>query len=268
MSKKNFSEAQMRRYFKGSSKYTTPATISAVGLVLLVFGIFVDPQLRILALPGLALLVLGVGIIVYMNKSQPTDKEYDEWVEWQGEIIESTALTKVHMHQSELIRTPLSLHGVVVPGSKQALDTYGSNVFKKESKDGYRYSVNVFTYFFPAEHHMAVLSCDVDALNQRTHIEVAEHYFYKDMVGVFTREARAQDETERINLQIQSFSLRVSNGDAIGIGGVLSVKVLDNKKGAPKVAFADNEVSKTVSALLAILRQKKRDQPMSGSTFP
>jgi len=63
-------------------------------------------------------------------------------------------------------------------------------------------------------------------------------------------------------LLLQAFSLRVANGDAIGIGGVVSVKVLNskNKKSGPKVAFADNEVSKTIQALLMLLRQKKQDQ--------
>src|SRR2546429_2430045 len=51
-------------------------------------------------------------------------------------------------------------------------DLYRDNIDSKKGKDGfYRYSVNVFTYFFPAEHHIAVLSCDVDALDQRAHIE-------------------------------------------------------------------------------------------------
>ena len=83
------------------------------------------------------------------------------------------------------------------------------------------------------------------------------------MVGINTGEGRLQDEKERTTLLIQGFSLRVANGDAIGIGGVVSVKVLNskNKKSGPKVAFADNEVSKTIQALLMLLRQKKQDQP-------
>jgi len=167
------------------------------------------------------------------------------------------------MDPSELIRESLSLHGIILPGSAEA-NPYRDNIYSKKGKDGfYRYSVNVFTYFFPAEHHIAVLSCDVDALDQRIHIQHTDHYFYTDMVGINTGEGRLQDEKERTTLLIQGFSLRVANGDAIGIGGVLSVKVLDskNKKSGPKVAFADTEVSKTVRALLMLLRQKKQDQP-------
>jgi hypothetical protein len=83
------------------------------------------------------------------------------------------------------------------------------------------------------------------------------------MVGINTGEGRLQDEKERTTLLIQGFSLRVANGGAIGICGVLSVKVPDskNKKSGPKVAFVDTEVSKTVQALLMLLRQKKQDQP-------
>ncbi len=259
MSGKNFSEAQMRRYFKDSGNYTGVIFLIIIGVLLI--GVGLGNNMQVLALVGLAPIALG--LIVLTRSSKPSDQEYDQWLDEQRALIASTALQKVHMDQSELIRDPLSLHGVIPPASPEA-NPYRGNIYSKKGKDGlYRYSVNVFTYFFPAEHHIAVLSCDVDALDQRAHIEHADHYFYKDMVGVHTSEGRLQDEKERITLQIQSFSLRVASGDAIGISGVLSVKVLDsrNKKSGPVVAFADTEVSKTVQALLLLLRQKKQDQP-------
>ncbi len=259
MSGKDFSEAQMRRYFKGSGNRTGAISLIIVGILLI--GVGLASNMQPLALVGLAPIVLG--FIIVVRSSQPTDQEYDQWVDKQRALIASTALQKVHMDPSELIREPLSLHGIILPGSAEA-NPYRDNIYSKKGKDGlYRYSVNVFTYFFPAEHHIAVLSCDVDALDQRIHIQHTDHYFYTDMVGINTGEGRLQDEKERTTLLIQGFSLRVANGDAIGIGGVLSVKVLDskNKKSGPKVAFVDTEVSKTVQALLMLLRQKKQDQP-------
>jgi hypothetical protein len=262
----------MRRYFKGSSNYTWGIFLIIIGVLLIGVGLATNKQtlvgvslasnMQALALVGLALIVLGI-IIIVVRGSRPNDQKYDQWVDRQRELIASTALQKVHMDPSELIRAPLSLHGVIIPGSDQA-DPYRGNIYSKKGKDGlYRYSVNVFTYFFPAEHHIAVLSCDVDALDQRAHMEHTDHYFYKDMVGVNTGEVRFEDKKERATLLIQAFSLRVTNGDAIGIGGVLGVKVLDsrNKKSGPKVAFADTEVSQTVQTLLMLLRQKKQDQP-------
>lgn len=258
MSGKDFSEAQIRRYFRGSGNYTGAIFLIIVGVLLI--GVTLANKMQTLALLGLAPIVLGF-IIIVVRSSQPNDQEYDQWVDRQKTLIASTALQKVHMDPSELIREPLSLHGVILPGSAEA-NPYRDNIDSKKGKDGfYRYSVNVFTYFFPAEHHIAVLSCDVDALDQRAHIEHTDHYFYKDMVGVNTGEGRLEDKKERATLLIQGFSLRVANGDVIGIGGVLSVKVLDskNKKSGPKVAFADTEVSKTVRSLLMLLRQKKQD---------
>jgi hypothetical protein len=259
MSGKDISAAQMRRYFAGGNR-AGPIFLIIVGVLLI--GIVLASHIQTtLTLVGLAPIVLG--FIIIIASSKPTDQEYDQWVEKQRSLIASTALEKVHMDQRELIRAPLSLHGVILPGSTEA-ETYGGNIYSKKGQDGaYRYSVNVFTYFFPAEHHISVLSCDVDALDQRAHIEHSDHYFYKDMVGVNTSEGRLQDKKKRATLLIQGFSLRVTNGDAIGIGGVLSVKVLDskNKKIGPKVAFADTEVSQTVKALLMLLRQKKQDPP-------
>lgn len=261
---------QMRRYFKGSGNYKGAIFLIIVGGLLIGVGLASNMQTlalvrlapTVVTLVGLAPIVLGFFIIMVVLSSRPTDQKYDQWVDGQRALIASTALQKVHMDPSELIiREPLSLHGVILPGSPEA-NPYGGNIYSKKGKDGfYRYSVNVFTYFFPAQHHIAVLSCDVDALDQRAHIEHTDHYFYKDMVGVNTGEGRLEVKKERATLLVQGFSLRVANGDAIGIGGVLSVKVLDskNKKSGPKVAFADTEVSKTVQALLMLLRQKKQD---------
>ncbi len=268
MSGKDFSEVQMRRYFKGSGNYKGAIFLIIVGVLLIGVGLASNAQTlalvrlapTVVTLVGLAPIVLGF-IIMVVRSSRPTDRQYDQWVDGQRELIASTALQKVHMDPSQLIRDRLSLHGVIVPGSPEA-NPYSGNIYSKKGKDGLiRYSVNVFTYFFPAEHHIAVLSCDVDALDQRAHIERADHYFYKDMVGVNTGEGRLEDKKERATLLVQGFSLRVANGDAIGIGGVLSVRVLDpkNKKLGPKIAFADTEVSKTVQALLMLLRQKKQD---------
>ncbi|OLB30676.1 MAG: hypothetical protein AUH05_20405 [Ktedonobacter sp. 13_2_20CM_53_11] len=258
MSGKNFSEAQMRRYFRRGN-YKGAIFLIIVGVLLI--GVGFANNVQTLVLVGSAPIVLGFIIIVVL-RSRPNDQEYDQWVDRQRALIASSALQKVHMDPGELVREPLSLHGVIPPASDEA-SPYRDNIYSKKGKDGFhRYSVNVFTYFFPAEHHIAVFSCNVDALDQRAHIEQTSHYFYTDMVGVNTKEGRLQDKKETVTLLLQAFSLRVANGDAIGIGGVVSVKVLNskNKKSGPKVAFADNEVSKTIQALLMLLRQKKQDQ--------
>lgn len=240
MSGKDFSEAQMRRYFTGGRNYTGAIFLIIIGVLLIGVGLANNMQtvapVRLaptVTFVGLVPIVLGFIIIMVVHSLQPSDQEYDQWLDRQRYLIASTALQKVHMDKSELIREPLSLRGVILPGSPEA-NTYSDNIYDKKGNDGlYRYSVNVFTYFFPAEHHIAVLSSGVDALDQRAHIEHAEHYFYKDMVGVNTGEKRLQDKKDRAILLIQGFSLRV----------------------------ADTEVSQTVQALLMLLRQKKQDLP-------
>ncbi len=261
MSGKNFSEAQMRRYFKGKRSYKNSIYLIVVGILLIGGG--VAGNALMLVLIGLVPIALGIIIVIVVHRLQPTDKEYDEWVDRQGTLIEATALQEVHMDKSQLVRAPLHLRGAIIPNSDEAMRRYGNNVDKKLGKDGlYRYSVNVFTYFFPAEHHIAVLSCGVDALDQRAYMQNSKHYFYKDMVGVDTSEVRFEDKGDKLVLILQTFSLLATNGDAVGIPGVVSVKVLDakKKKSGPKVAFASTPVSETVSALLLLLRQKKQDQ--------
>ena len=85
----------------------------------------------------------GAGIVTEYTFAAERIRQSDDWIRRE-------------------MREPLSLDGVILPGSAEA-NPYRDNIYSKKGKDGfYRYSVNVFTYFFPVEHHIAVLSCDVD----------------------------------------------------------------------------------------------------------
>ncbi len=90
--------------------------------------------MQTLALVGLAPIVLG--FIIVVRSSQLTDQEYDQWVDKQRALIASTALQKVHMDPSELIRELLSLHGVILLGSAKA-NPYRDNIYSKKVKDGF-----------------------------------------------------------------------------------------------------------------------------------
>src|SRR6266496_4907438 len=132
MSGKDFSEAQMRRYFKGSGNRTGAISLIIVGILLI--GVGLASNMQPLALVGLAPIVLG--FIIVVRSSQPTDQEYDQWVDKQRALIASTALQKVHMDPSELIRELLSLHGVILLGSAKA-NPYRDNIYSKKVKDGF-----------------------------------------------------------------------------------------------------------------------------------
>jgi uncharacterized membrane protein HdeD (DUF308 family) len=125
MNGKDISEAQMRRYFKGGSNYASAIFLIIVGVLLI--GVGVASKMQTQALVGLAPIALGI-IITVVKSSRPSDQKYDQWVDRQRGLIALTALQKVHMDPTELIREPLSLHGVIIPGSDQA-NPYGDNIY-------------------------------------------------------------------------------------------------------------------------------------------
>ena len=263
VSKKRITEEQMRHYFMGRSNPLIPILIIS-GSISFVFYL----SLRIFFHINEPRFILGgilliIGNFLRERSTEITDKDYDEWLKQQRQTITQAAPQKVYLDVSQLIRRPLSLHGVIDPDT-DAAKSYAKGVYKKTGKDNKaRYSVNIFTLFFPAEHHIAILSCEVDALDQQKHIERASHYFYKDIVGLRTEEIRLSDHTEHIILQLQSFSLKVANGDSIDTGAVLNVTVLDleDEQQTVKTAYIDTDVNGTISTLLMLLRQKKWDSP-------
>lgn len=252
-----FSEAQMKRYFSTGSARSIMIVI--VGVLLVIVGIY----LNFLILSGVgALLIIAGGIVIMVARSRPSDKEFDRWLEGQSNALAAAALEKLHLHPNQVLGPPLHLHGYVLPGTKDARNY--DEIRQKQGKDGqWRFSANVYTFFFPADHHIAVFSSGIDALDQSAHVEQAYHYFYHDIVGV-----AAQDVQDTINFKgrdytvlLQQFSLKVANGDAIGIGGSFSVKPIGKKKDAVPFAVTDSDVSRTVAALLALLRDMKRRNP-------
>ena len=67
-----------------------------------------------------------------------------------------------------------------------------------------RFSVNIYTYFFPADHHLAAFVGDVNALNQVAHNEKTEEYFYRDIVGATTN-----DEQDSITIKAKQYQYRI-----------------------------------------------------------
>lgn len=153
MSKRTISEARMRRYFLGSGVYTNALIliILGVGIIAASFAI----HSLIVGLAGGGLILLGGMIFLMLKMNAITDYDYDHWVAGQRAEIEATALQRLSMDKSQLIGDPLVLHGVIPPDSPEA-EGYSETYKKKGTDMGFRYSVNIYTYFFPAEDHIAV----------------------------------------------------------------------------------------------------------------
>ena len=192
----------------------------------------------------------------------PTDEEYDDWLERRARAMVPRARKKLSLDRTPMIRPPLRVDSFVLPGSHPATHFSGQDVYMKEGKDGlWRFSVNVFIYFFPAGHYLAVFSGSVNALNQSAPpFEETEEYFYRDIVGITTSAAR--DTTvicgQRYAYRIQKFSLRIVNGDDIDLGAYIRATALGNSQQGPAIIPPTMNVDHVLAELRTILRSQRR----------
>jgi hypothetical protein len=154
----------------------------------------------------------------------------------------------------------LRTHSFVLPGSRMASHYPEKEVQAKRGKDGqWRFSINVYTYFLPAEHYLAVYSCDVNAFDPSSHIEQTEEYFYNDIVGVTTHPLR--DTTiignRQYHYRIEMFSLRISNGDTIDLGASLKATPLDDGQDIPVFSLPHTGFDRTLTTLRRLLRSRR-----------
>ena len=187
---------------------------------------------------------LDIGILILMNynlRKRPTDEEYEAWVNSWRSSIQPYGLQKLGLTSQEVSGTPLHVRGIVWPSSPEA-KTYHNMAFPvqvKRGKDGRVHaSINRFTFFYPAEHYIAVFTGDVNALHPFRY-EGTQMYYYNDIVGVETNGLVLSIEGTSVGMQ--KFSLRVSRGQAIG------ASVID----------VDREVEDTIKDLRVMLRNKK-----------
>jgi len=193
-------------------------------------------------------------------RSNPTDQQYDQWVHAQAQAMLPRALAKFNMRSYQVTNQILRTHSFVLPGSRMASHYPEKEVQAKRGKDGqWRFSINVYTYFLPAEHYLAVYTCDVNAFDPPSHIEQTEEYFYSDIVGVTTHPLQdtALIGKRQYRYRIEQFSLRISNGDTIDLGASLKATPLDGGQDIPVFTLPHTGFDRTLTRLRSLLRSRK-----------
>jgi hypothetical protein len=256
---REFSNEQMRRYFT-EKRYSGKWIVWTVILGLADFCSFAFNS--VVGIIGLVLFLSLIGYIVIKARSIPTDEEYDAWLERHARAMIPRARKKLSLDRGSMIGPLLRVNSFVLPGSLPATHFSADDVLMKEGKDGkWRFSVNVFMYFFPAEHYLAVFSRSVNALNQSAPpFEESEEYFYDDIVGVtmYTTQDYAIIDEQQYVYRIQKFSLRIVNGDDIDLGAYIRASALDGNQQGPAIIPPTMNVDEVLAELRAILRSKRR----------
>lgn len=253
---RQFTEAQMKRYF---AKISLRAIVTAVvGALIIIIGLSLQSTFVILL--GFVILLIGaVPILLKVIGSAPTDQEYDAWLDTQAQMVYMNGLSKLGIDSRQITGKPLEVHGFVLNGMQGAGNYRAEELQWKVGSDGKpRFSVNIYTFFFPEEHHLAAFVGDINALNQGAHNEHSEEYFYRDIVGATTSDVHDTIviKNNKYQYRVQKFALKISSGDEIGAS--ISAKPVDNKQNIPTFSLPDSGVDRTMAQLRTLLRAKKQ----------
>ncbi len=219
-------------------------------------------------LPLMLPLILGFGFtfygiirIVLVKKAAPllTDQEFDTWVEQKARNGLVNAIHRLGLaDEIRNIDDLLCVRGYILPGMRNSRHYNYQDLLSKMGMDGrWRYSVNIYTYFYPAEHQIMIFIFDINAMNWADYREATKEYFYEDVIGATT-----EDEQDTIyingalfNYRDQRFSLRLCDG--YGIGATVRSVPLDNIANLPTFDMPNSGVDRTIAQLRMLLRSKK-----------
>ncbi len=222
-----FSDEQMRAYFTKDDTKKVRLLVVATVLGTLCFCLFFvdlivgqvwieNPLVFLYATGGFFLIALLMWMILKWGTQVPTDKEYDAWVIKEAKRHLREQLRKIDQdwHSEEEIDEILCIHGFVLAGTQNAKNYRAQDILWKKGTDGIkRYSINVFRYFLPVEHQLAVIIIDINAVSSKDRRAKIQEYFLKDVVAVTTEDE--YDQIEGYDYLTQSFALRISDGKAI-----------------------------------------------------
>lgn len=264
-SPRDFSEAQLRAYFKknNSLKIQMLFLMLAAGICCFIAGPLLFPSDHHYAPVGAAFLLIALCLwmIIEYGIKIPSDAAYDAWV--HNKAWESFRRAWKKVDEEGLLEQNaeevLSIHGFALAGTKQAQRYRAQDLLLKTGKDrAKRYSINVFTFFVPMEHQLAVFSFDINAVNHRDHRSFVQQYFFADVVGITTEDEldMIASKGEEHTYRTESFALRICDGNRVS-ATIRSIPI-DHEQGLDTYNLPDTDVDRTIARLRLLLRAKKQ----------
>lgn len=263
LSSAEFTEKQLRAYFlkNDTFKRLLRGITFSLGLLCLFAADIWMMIFPILAITGSVLLTISfvLWLLLKLGIRVPTDQEYDAYVQAKAREHLLEALRKIGQDNlsDAQIDQILFMRGFVLEGTKNALNYRAQDILRKRGKDGiWRYSINIYTYFYPVDHQLAVFVFDINAVNKKDRRELVQEYFYTDVVAATT-----EDEQDEITVdgtahpyRTQSFALRICDGNRIS--ATFRSIPLDHEK-LPIYDLPRDNVEKTIAQLRLLLRTNK-----------
>lgn len=245
----NFTSKQMRRYFYNLSMVFIGLLIA--GAFLLLLGIAIPLVGVVFIVFGLIIAAIGAVPLIIHYSSRPSDEQYAKWVSERSQSLYRTALQRLHLDESQCERV-IKVEGGISSLQQLTKKFPEKEITVKRLQDGSRhYSINVCMYIFLTKNDLAIYSGYINAFAQNERFEDADHYYYKDIVGVSTSGpiyTPAGGFSDR-EIQRQGFFVRISNGEVVGTDYATKVE-LGDAKSRVQVEGVDD----VVAGLLSLLR--------------
>jgi hypothetical protein len=267
--RREFTDEQMLAYFtkddrKKKQLLAGTAVLGILSFCLAFVDLFVgqvwieNPFDFFFAAIAFYIIALIIWVIIQLGVQAPTDKEYDAWVRERADEYLRRALRKINqdgLSEEKIDNIPF-IHGFVLAGTQNAQNYRTKDIFWKNGKDNIkRYSINVFRYFLPVKHQLAVFIIDINAVNHQDRRERIHEYFFNDVVAVTTEEER--DQIGENDYLTQSFTLRISDGKPIS--ATIRSQPLDHEQKLEEYELpSSSDVDDTIAKLRLFLRTYKQ----------
>jgi hypothetical protein len=231
-----------RRHIK---KYFKPFPKWAVGMIII--------GLPLLALYGLGLVLIGIGILGLVDGSKkPSDAQMDSWLEEDLNMLHGKALSKTGTDASELVGEPVMVTG---PRVWNVADAHIA--FNRGKDNVCRFTPAAVTVLNFTANRLISYSCVLDLTTGNALNESTDEYFYQDVVSVSTK-TKSQSipvpgkETVQLT-EAETFELTTSGGTSIEV--VLRDPSLIKMAGGGDIPTTRAE--KAIQSVRKMLREKK-----------
>lgn len=193
------------------------------------------------------------------RRRQIKDQEFDAWLESKAaeclaNIIRTNGLETEIVNPKALLR----VRGYVLRGFKEARNYRPNDICSKRGRDGrWRYSINLYTYFYPTEQCIIVFRCTINAMHWGNVHTSYQYCFYNDIVSI-TIENNHQDRIEvngySYNYRTERFLLQLNSGNSIQASVKSRPIDADN---LPEYDIPDSRNEQAIRQLILMWRSKK-----------
>lgn len=255
------SDKKAAHYFASSA--SAPRWITVIMYISLCgFFLAILSHLLILVASLLLVALLCMFIKYIIHKRNTTDEEYDTWLEYQEHLLRERGYQLLDIPSGYPTSSVLCIRSFVPRGSQISRLYVSQDIQMKQGRDGnWRYSVNVYTYFFPLKRGMAICKSDINVFHpQRHRDERHEMYPYSFLTTATTdpEDDRVVIEHTAYRYQSDQLYLVFSNGAMSSFSAIVQTHLLDTTQNAPYSVVPNSLFDVKLNALRALLLSEGR----------